>query len=691
MMKKLSISAKLFVSNLAYAVPIFVLVFFMLSTKNEIIDFAQGELNGDQYQKPLQSLLNVISQHGILAQRALHGDAQSRGKLADVETKIESALTDLESVDQKLGPALQFTDAGLASRKREQFRPSIWHKEWGELKSQLPTLKAEQSNDKHLHLVAGIRGMITHLGDTSNLILDPDLDSYYLMDITLGALPQMQDRIQEIILKTEPILRSHTLSAADRIQTAVYSALLKQSDWDRITGDAQTAVNEDKNFNGLSPSLQKVLPATVAQTGPAIEALIKQLDEIVQSDRSLPSAERFLEAAEKALNLSHQMSATAIPELDTLLNTRLTATEHQKRSALLFSLLALVLAAIVSTFFGLSIKHGVIDSVSEAVIKIRQVTDSFQATNANLAQTSQSLSMGTTQQAAAIQETVATLNEINAMVGKSVGNAESSAQEASRSQAAALQGKEAVAEMVTAISEISESNDQIMRQIEESNRQITEIVHVITEIGTRTKVINDIVFQTKLLSFNASVEAARAGEHGKGFAVVAEEVGNLAQMSGNAAKEISDMLNASIQKVNGIVDNTKSRVQTLVTAGKAKVDGGILVAQRCGTVLEEVVNNISNVNHMMVEIVEASKQQAQGVDEITKAMNSLDEVTHQNSSTSQQTAEYAAELTEQTQALKDVVAVLEMQVSAKSNADRYEALPSHANETRNPSAFKAAS
>lgn len=102
--------------------------------------------------------------------------------------------------------------------------------------------------------------------------------------------------------------------------------------------------------------------------------------------------------------------------------------------------------------------------------------------------------------------------------------------------------------MIHSITEISESNDRIMSQVADGNRKISEIVQVISEIGNKTKVINDIVFQTKLLSFNASVEAARAGEHGKGFAVVAEEVGNLAQMSGNAAKEISDMLNGSVSR-----------------------------------------------------------------------------------------------------------------------------------------------
>jgi methyl-accepting chemotaxis protein len=86
-----------------------------------------------------------------------------------------------------------------------------------------------------------------------------------------------------------------------------------------------------------------------------------------------------------------------------------------------------------------------------------------------------------------------------------------------------------------------------------SNDEISSIVKVIAEIGDKTKVINDIVFQTKLLSFNASVEAARAGEQGKGFAVVAEEVGNLATMSGKAAEEISSMLGDSMGKVELIV------------------------------------------------------------------------------------------------------------------------------------------
>jgi methyl-accepting chemotaxis protein len=312
---------------------------------------------------------------------------------------------------------------------------------------------------------------------------------------------------------------------------------------------------------------------------------------------------------------------------------------------------AFVFAMVVGAFFANAVSRS-ITLVSE---RLQEGATKVGVAATQIASASEQLSASATEQAAALQQTTASVDETSAMITKNAENAQKSSTVAASSQAAVTQGKQAVDEMVRSIEEISRSNGEIMKQIEQSNQEISEIVKVIGEIGNKTKVINDIVFQTKLLSFNASVEAARAGEHGKGFAVVAEEVGNLAQMSGNSSKEISAMLDGSIQKVEQIVNNTKSRVEALMLSGRDKVEAGTATARRCGEVLEEIVRNVSEVGVLVTEIATASQEQATGVQEITKAMNQLDQVGQQNHAASQQASSAANDLQEQVVELRGMV------------------------------------
>jgi methyl-accepting chemotaxis protein len=236
--------------------------------------------------------------------------------------------------------------------------------------------------------------------------------------------------------------------------------------------------------------------------------------------------------------------------------------------------------------------------------------------------------------------------------------------------------------MIQSMDAINASNNTIMQQVNRSNESMAGIVKVIEEIGSKTKVINDIVFQTKLLSFNASVEAARAGEHGKGFAVVAEEVGNLAQMSGNAAKEIGSMLEDSIQKVNQIVQETKASVEKLIAEGKETVESGSLVARQCGEVLEEIVHNVASVSSMAGEIASASQEQSRGISEITKAMGQLDQMTQQNAATSEECASAAEELSAQAESLKSSVGQLVQTINGGSGQQATTEVPAMAKAPR---------
>lgn len=335
---------------------------------------------------------------------------------------------------------------------------------------------------------------------------------------------------------------------------------------------------------------------------------------------------------------------------------------------------------VVGCFFALLLGQIFSDALSKTLNQIAQ-TLSHGANEVALASRKVSdagaeLSSGATEQAAALQETVASVDEISAMVSKNAENAQTSREVSTRGHESAQKGKLAVEGVIQAIEEINRSNTEIMAQIENSNREISNIAQVIGEIGNKTKVIDDIVFQTKLLSFNASVEAARAGEHGKGFAVVAEEVGNLAQMSGNAAKEISQMLQESIQKVEGIVTETRSKMNQLVAAGKEKVEAGTVVAKHCGELLNEIVTDNSEVSRMVSEIAVASSEQSQGVQEVSKAMSQLDQVTQQNATASQDSASAAVQLSKQAEALRGAVSLLNQAIKGTESEQAFAESPS---------------
>ena len=177
-----------------------------------------------------------------------------------------------------------------------------------------------------------------------------------------------------------------------------------------------------------------------------------------------------------------------------------------------------------------------------------------------------------------------------------------------------------------------------MKEINAGSQKVQEIIAV----------IDDIAFQTNLLALNAAVEAARAGEQGKGFAVVAEAVRALAQKSAVSAKEITDLIKNSSEKVAS----------------------GVRIAESSGPILRDLVQSIQQISTINQEISAASTEQSQGIEQISSALTQLDQVVQQNASTSEEVAASAEELSSQSKTMGDTIILLTSVIDGPSTTQQ---------------------
>ncbi len=354
---RLRISQKLMLISILFMIPDSVLLCLFLISINDNIHFARWEKLGNQYQRPLEELLQTLPQHLLAASSPASYDPARSERIRKLEARIDGAVSRLEEVDGKIGADLQFTDEGLAKRNRAHFRAHILKAEWTKLKAALPRLNGAELTADHLHLLADVRAMITHAGDSSNLILDPDLDSYYLMDVTLLALPEMQDRLWNVAAFGSDLLKKPVRTAAERRQMAVNAALLRQSDLDRVLQSAHTALNEDGNFYGISPELQRRLPPALEEFRKAAAEFIEMTSKVSELDRPGLSSDQYLSAGFRAHAASFSLWGIASEELDRLLDLRMDHYRSRRARSLCLTALALSAAIGFVTFITRSISR----------------------------------------------------------------------------------------------------------------------------------------------------------------------------------------------------------------------------------------------------------------------------------------------------------------------------------------------
>ncbi|MCB1877287.1 MAG: HAMP domain-containing protein [Chromatiales bacterium] len=256
--------------------------------------------------------------------------------------------------------------------------------------------------------------------------------------------------------------------------------------------------------------------------------------------------------------------------------------------------------------------NGTLSTLREIVANLTAVSNQVETSVKEIVTGNANLSSRTEQQAASLEETASSMEELTATVRNTADNAQQANQLAASARQTAERGQSVVSQAIDA-----------MQKISQSSSRIAEIVGMIDEIA----------FQTNLLALNASVEAARAGEQGRGFAVVATEVRNLAGRSANAAKEIKELIQDSGHKV---------RV-------------GSEMVNESGQTLADIVASVKKVGDIIAEIASASAQQTAGIDQVNQAVSQMDTMTQQNAALAQETTAASQTVSENAQEMKRLV------------------------------------